>query len=681
MKALKEKRISLRSLWRMGLVVLSVFALAFVFVACGDSETGDNGTPGGPIVVTGPNPTSASVLEAPLEGRGGARVLEGQKVNLAGIVLNVRYSDNTSKTITASENMTVKPSIYDARYTDYEVTYTEPGKRPVTVTISFTNIRRILDLDITGRLVTQEYLIDEMPDLKGIVVWGVYSDSVNPPLSTAIPSWPNYLEGWANNFDYYSDEIPIDLSNPEYRWAWVHNAIPGTGQFINDNPGVLLSIGSYGKILSKVQGAGSSPPPVGTLSPEGDGYQGWDDLTGKRVPISKLYQVREIAVTGDVSVFYDDPTLISAVRNEAELQARMEKWIDLYRDATVNITYTNGDSRPYKLYDLLSMDYAYADSYTNLGWGGTWANLELFPISRAGFMIDVTKDNKTIVTAAEGTTVVKNFNWLDAKNGLDTYSETLKDGSTGLIIGDGGWAQWAQLGVGQNRLGFWWRGVRSDPVVVKVYNRPTSMQVSQKGNEPFTPVRMVGADMVYRRPEGMAEYFNKVNIAVTYLRQGGTDDDRKTRDDLLGDMAKGECREFVIGTEGGTTYYVAPSAVAPDPFEDLKRPSLYSLNVFNFMDKYAGSGTIPKWRYDFDAIKAIQVVENPSITDREVADLSMLTRTASETYQTKGGAGTRGRIYYTGWAGNPEATRTVNSQGIPMVAPFNYVYNPEDAYN
>ena len=48
MKALKEKRNSFRSLWRMGLVILSVFAL--VFVACGDSSAGD------PIAPNAPNP-------------------------------------------------------------------------------------------------------------------------------------------------------------------------------------------------------------------------------------------------------------------------------------------------------------------------------------------------------------------------------------------------------------------------------------------------------------------------------------------------------------------------------------------------------------------------------------------------------------------------------------------------
>ena len=41
MKALKEKRISLRSLWRRSLVILSLLAL--VFVACGDGD-GDGGS-------------------------------------------------------------------------------------------------------------------------------------------------------------------------------------------------------------------------------------------------------------------------------------------------------------------------------------------------------------------------------------------------------------------------------------------------------------------------------------------------------------------------------------------------------------------------------------------------------------------------------------------------------------
>ena len=52
MKALKGKRNSLRSLWRMGLVILSVFTL--MLAACGDSSTADPVTP--------PLPPPAEVL-------------------------------------------------------------------------------------------------------------------------------------------------------------------------------------------------------------------------------------------------------------------------------------------------------------------------------------------------------------------------------------------------------------------------------------------------------------------------------------------------------------------------------------------------------------------------------------------------------------------------------------------
>ena len=59
MKALKEKRVSLRSVFRRGLVILSLFALAFA--SCSDSGGGDNGDTGPTNGGTGPtNPPAAA---------------------------------------------------------------------------------------------------------------------------------------------------------------------------------------------------------------------------------------------------------------------------------------------------------------------------------------------------------------------------------------------------------------------------------------------------------------------------------------------------------------------------------------------------------------------------------------------------------------------------------------------
>jgi len=81
MKALKEKRISLRSLWRRGLVILSLFAL--VFASCSESGGGDSDGSG-----SGRRVLSIEVVEDPV----GAQYL-GTPVNLDGLVLHVKYGD------------------------------------------------------------------------------------------------------------------------------------------------------------------------------------------------------------------------------------------------------------------------------------------------------------------------------------------------------------------------------------------------------------------------------------------------------------------------------------------------------------------------------------------------------------------------------------------------------------
>jgi len=83
MKALKEKRISLRSLWRGGLVILSLFAL--VFASCSDSSSG-GGDSGGKRV-------NKMVTTVP------ATQYLGRPVDLTGAVAKVTYADGTTDTI------------------------------------------------------------------------------------------------------------------------------------------------------------------------------------------------------------------------------------------------------------------------------------------------------------------------------------------------------------------------------------------------------------------------------------------------------------------------------------------------------------------------------------------------------------------------------------------------------
>jgi len=81
MKALKEKRISLRSLWRRGLVILSLFAL--VFASCNTSDDPDESTPGS---------SGKTLLEIRVKTHPTVQNYEGLPVEIGGIVIEARYA-------------------------------------------------------------------------------------------------------------------------------------------------------------------------------------------------------------------------------------------------------------------------------------------------------------------------------------------------------------------------------------------------------------------------------------------------------------------------------------------------------------------------------------------------------------------------------------------------------------
>ena len=656
MKALKEKRISLRSLWRMGLVVLSVFALAFV--ACGNSDEG-----GGVLTppdqsgnTSGPIPVFISVEDMPLQYTSKGEAYEGQKIMLDGIKLNVQSKDLKFTQENDIRRMTIKPNVYvytpnpaggPNSVTPYTLTYTSGGQ-PVETTVYFPNTKRLLDLDVTGQMVKSTYLIDEVPQFyPGLTVNGVYSKDPNDPTKSYPDDTP---PNWSTMPGYFREPITLDITQPYHRWAWVWNASANgnPGSFIDDDPGVLLSIGSYGEIASRI---------VGLPTPSVVDRQ--VILKGKRVEIERLDQVRLIEVeriTSTEGIFYDDPRLVSAVSSEAEMVQRVSNWIEFtsLNDAKIRVYYTGGENvyRDYTIKELQTMGYAYGNDWlNNVGYGGGWANLEIFPVSRAGYKIDVSKDNKTVVGAGD-TLDVHDFNWLRPS---DDYDVDAPEISSGAIYGDGGWSQWALLGVeqdGSNRskMGFWWRGIKTQ-VPVEIYNRPNALTISRKGTYSFEPVLMNGHDVVYGgRPEGMAAFVNKVTIKVDYIIQGDQSGKTKSRLDIGADIAAGKCRAFV----------------QEDPKDPLtKFPSLYSPTIFNWND-IAPAGTLQadRWLYDVPAQVAIQNFGQEAsarVSEEQAKQASVLNKATTDRYFTRGTT-VRGRIYYRGWAGDPNFTRTVYSQ-------------------
>jgi hypothetical protein len=299
------------------------------------------------------------------------------------------------------------------------------------------------------------------------------------------------------------------------------------------------------------------------------------------------------------------------------------------------------------------------DELANVGKGGTWANLELYPVSRALVRIDVTKDTKDVISSTwDGTTGIRvlDFGYNDSNNetyafdGGAFYKENAA-ATTGTIVGDGGWAQWAQLGLGYTKMRVYWRG-KFDDAVVPIYNRPTSMSVSTKDSETYPPLVMNGYDYVYRRPEGLADFLNKLNISVTYTRQGGSATDTKIRTDLVGDIANGTCRgslAYPVVAGGGEA---TPTGVTP---------TLYSTNIFNYYHTSPGG--------DYEKAKEWMAFSNgqQAVTDAAIKEAFALTKTNVDNYITRQRT-VAARIEYIGNAGNYDNVRIVNNRTI-VVAP------------
>ena len=92
MKALKEKRVSLRSVLRGGLVILSLLAL--VFAGCSDSD--DDGNNGGQGPVTPPpTPAGPTAVTINIMKQPGNWSFQGCPPDISDVVLEVRWSDGT----------------------------------------------------------------------------------------------------------------------------------------------------------------------------------------------------------------------------------------------------------------------------------------------------------------------------------------------------------------------------------------------------------------------------------------------------------------------------------------------------------------------------------------------------------------------------------------------------------
>jgi len=145
MKALKEKRVSLRSLFRRSLVILSILALALSFASCSDSGSGDGGDTGDtgttpPVVV--PNQKTVknlTVIKHPVNPS-----YEGAMPDLTGLEVLITFTENGVDLPPVLEKdpskFTVDPPVAYVTSTSGETTFSKYGQYGIRYTADPYNV-------------------------------------------------------------------------------------------------------------------------------------------------------------------------------------------------------------------------------------------------------------------------------------------------------------------------------------------------------------------------------------------------------------------------------------------------------------------------------------------------------------------------------------------------------------
>ena len=206
MKALKEKRISLRSLLRRSLVILSLLALAFAFAGCSSDDGGSEDIVQPPVTPP-PEPVkeaiSLKVINQPL-----TISYIGLPPDLTGMIVEVRFRQGTNE---FTEMISDPSEFFTDPFILREITgvvwETTEGDgpnntgaatdRPQAIPIYHVSnktastpvilqaVRMYSDLRYTGTLVKRDYFEDDLVDFAGITVEldydaADYRDNVDP---------------------------------------------------------------------------------------------------------------------------------------------------------------------------------------------------------------------------------------------------------------------------------------------------------------------------------------------------------------------------------------------------------------------------------------------------------------------------------------------------------------------
>jgi len=392
MKALKEKRISLRSLWRRGLVILSLFAL--VFASCGDSSSGSSSSEpsGGPRVI------SFSIKQGPTNNQ-----YMGQEVDLTGMVLDVKYADGQRKDVKyedAKSNITTNPRVvsgwwyYEPQnrwdFGEYDLILSGvPADKPLTfndengfypdgpevypiITATWADYYNTkywdwfkiegvqsLGLNVTGsaNLTKNYYVDDEWFDFAGLTLEADYLINYGELEETVFKRIREHR--MPTGIMVVTPEVkPLPVKFSDVTWEIRPRYDRDT--YNPKDPSNSKADAYDGYVFITV----------------GEAYRysrfGWDAGEGvsKLVPIGKVYTVKEIRLDADAD------TLAKAQRYFFWEENTRESWIDRFgKDAKLHVTYTDGGpGKDLYLQDLKDVMRIYLNSNPAQGFFDDWTD-------------------------------------------------------------------------------------------------------------------------------------------------------------------------------------------------------------------------------------------------------------------------------------------------------------------
>jgi len=255
MKALKEKRVSLRSYLRRGLVILSLLALALAFASCGESEEGgpaptDPTDPTNPVTPpAGPTVVAVSILQQPTRDS-----FQGCPPDLTGLTISVLYETDgvlgtkaetyTGPSAIAAAGFYPVPNYCDIAGPNSGINPSTPVK-PFSLawkegdskcnTFEVEGVIPLLKVDPNPSTAVVEVFADKEPIYKGVTLTGTYKYD-NASATTRYPTTADATVPTATSKEE-TKTIPITWGYPVFDYG--SDAIQGA------NPAVKATIG-YG---------------------------------------------------------------------------------------------------------------------------------------------------------------------------------------------------------------------------------------------------------------------------------------------------------------------------------------------------------------------------------------------------------------------------------------------------